>query len=250
MPKFLLSVRSTHEANLALEAGVDLIDIKEPSAGALGAASAVVISEIVRLADRRCPTSVACGELLASAAAIARQLPGSATGGATPAARALDYVKVGLSGCGSIDNWQQRWQQFMAQIPPRSAPVAVIYADWREADAPPPAEVIELAQSVKRSAVLIDTFDKSGPGLLRICSADVVQAMINEIRAARMQVAVGGQLNFDDAVTVAQLGPDYVAVRGGVCKPDRSGDLDCELVVRWRSAVVYPDEARRLSKQR
>src|SRR5687768_4952572 len=106
MPKFLLSVRSTHETNLALEAGVDLIDIKEPSAGALGAASTVVISEIVRLVDRRCPTSVACGELLSSAAAIARQLPGSATGGATPDTRAPDYVKVGLSGCGSIDNWQ------------------------------------------------------------------------------------------------------------------------------------------------
>ena len=44
MPKLLLSVRNALEANLALEAGVDLIDIKEPSAGPLGAASAAVIA--------------------------------------------------------------------------------------------------------------------------------------------------------------------------------------------------------------
>ena len=103
MPKLLLSVRSAHEANLALETGVDLIDIKEPSAGALGAASPQVIEEIVRLVNRRVPTSVACGELLASAADIAARLPGSGAS-VTPSTIAPDYVKVGLSGCGSIDS--------------------------------------------------------------------------------------------------------------------------------------------------
>jgi dihydroneopterin aldolase len=248
MPKLLLSVRSTHEADLALEAGVDLIDIKEPSAGALGAASPQVIEEIVRLVNRRAPTSVACGELLASAADIAARLPGSGAS-AAPTGISPDYVKVGLSGCGSIDDWPQKWRQFLAIVPQRSAPVAVIYADWREADAPSPAEVIEQAKTVKRAAVLIDTFDKSGPGLLRISSIDVVRAIIDEVRGLRMPVAVAGQLTFDDAVAVALLGPDYVGVRGGVCRPDRNGDLDRERLMKWRSMVAYPDEARRLAKQ-
>ena len=248
MPKLLLSVRSAHEANLALEAGVDLIDIKEPSAGALGAASPEVIDEIVQLVNRRSPTSVACGELIQSAAEIAKRLPGSGPG-PRPGGLWPDYVKVGLSGCGSIDDWPQKWRQFLALLPPRSAPVAVIYADWREADAPSPAEVIEQVKSVKRAAVLIDTFDKTGPGLLRISSIDVVRALIDEVRTLRMPVAVAGQLTFDDAVAVALLGPDYVGVRGGVCRPDRNGDLDRERLIKWRSMVAYPDEARRLSKQ-
>jgi (5-formylfuran-3-yl)methyl phosphate synthase len=248
MPKLLLSVRSAHEANLALEVGVDLIDIKEPSAGALGAASPEVIDEIVRLVNRRSPTSVACGELIQSAVEIAKRLPGSAPS-PTPGGLWPDYVKVGLSGCGSIDDWPQKWRQFLALLPPRSAPVAVIYADWREADAPSPAEVIEQAKTVKRAAVLIDTFDKSGPGLLRLSSIDVVRALIDEVRGHRMPVAVAGQLTFDDAVAVALLDPDYVGVRGGVCRPDRNGDLDRERLIKWRSMVAYPDEARRLSKQ-
>ncbi len=247
MPKLLLSVRSTPEAHLALEAGVDLIDIKEPSAGALGAASPTVIEEIVRLVNRRVPTSVACGELIGSAVDIAARLPGSGAG-AAPAGISPDYVKVGLSGCGSIDDWPQKWRQFFALVPPRSAPVAVIYADWREADAPSPAEVMEQAKTVKRAAVLIDTFDKSGPGLLRLSSIDVVRALIDEVRGLGMPVAVAGQLTFDDAVAVALLGPDYVGVRGGVCRSDRNGDVDRERLMKWRSMAAYPDEARRLAK--
>ncbi len=249
MPKILLSVRSAHEAAMALAAGVDVVDIKEPSAGALGAASPAVVDEIIRLVDRQAQTSVACGELLQSGLEIGKRLPGSALGGPTADSRSPDFVKVGLSGCGSVDDWPQKWRQFLAVLPPRSAPVAVIYADWREADAPSPAEVIEQAQTVKRAAILIDTFDKSGPGLLRVSSLDVVRALIDEARSLKLQIAVAGQLTFDDAVAVAMLRPDYVGVRGGVCRPDRNGNLDQERLVRWRAMVAYPDEAQRMAKQ-
>ncbi len=38
MTKLLVSVRSVDEAEMVLEAGVDLIDVKEPRSGSLGAA--------------------------------------------------------------------------------------------------------------------------------------------------------------------------------------------------------------------
>ena len=41
-----------------------------------------------------------------------------------------------------------------------------------------------------------------------------------------MEVAVAGQLTLDDALAVATLKPDYVGVRGAVCRPDRNGDID------------------------
>ena len=46
MTKLLVSVRDAAEARLAVEAGVDLIDVKEPSAGPLGAAAAETLAEI------------------------------------------------------------------------------------------------------------------------------------------------------------------------------------------------------------
>ncbi|MEX0712176.1 MAG: (5-formylfuran-3-yl)methyl phosphate synthase, partial [Pirellulales bacterium] len=48
MTKLLVSVRSLAEARLALAAGVDLIDLKEPARGSLGALDPAVARQIVR----------------------------------------------------------------------------------------------------------------------------------------------------------------------------------------------------------
>jgi uncharacterized protein (UPF0264 family) len=234
MPKLLVSVRNVAEARLALAAAVDLIDIKEPSAGALGAASAATIDEIVRLVDRRCPTSVACGELIQSATDLVRGLaelnPRDSRGWP-------NYVKVGLAGCGSIADWPQRWRQLLEMLPAATVPVAVIYADWRAADAPRPAAVIEQAKAVQRAAILIDTFDKAGPGVLRLLSIDTLGALIEQARGL-VPIVVAGQLTLDDAAAVARLGPDYLGVRGGVCRPDRTGDLDRQRLTEWRRMIA------------
>jgi (5-formylfuran-3-yl)methyl phosphate synthase len=53
MSGFLASVRSAEEALLALAGDADIVDVKEPSSGALGRVDSVVLAGIVRtLADR------------------------------------------------------------------------------------------------------------------------------------------------------------------------------------------------------
>jgi uncharacterized protein (UPF0264 family) len=237
MPKLLVSVRNAEEAALALAAGVALVDIKEPQAGSLGAASPQTIGEILRLVNRRAETSVACGELRESGADVAEQLFGA--GGDHAATRTVspDFVKVGLSGCGSIGDWPEKWHNLLAPMQ-NLTPVAVIYADWRLAGAPSPAEVLNAAKSLARAVVLIDTFDKSGPGLLRIVSPKAVHALIDEMHESHMQVAVAGQLTFDDAIAIAPFNPDYIGVRGGVCRRGRNGDIDPVQVIRWQSAIA------------
>jgi uncharacterized protein (UPF0264 family) len=243
MPKLLVSVRNAAEARLALEAGVDLIDIKEPSAGPLGGASLDVMEEILHLIGRRRRTSIACGELLDSAFEVARRLSkhfsGDRESGVGP-----DFVKVGLAGCRSVNGWRDELAQFMQLLPLRSASVAVIYADWREANAPPPAEIVGFSRTSACAAVLIDTFDKCGPGLLRLWSTAQVQAMIDQVQRLQMPIVVAGQLTLDDAMLLAALHPDYVGVRGAVCRRDRTGDIDQELLIQWRSMLVQPQAAR------
>jgi uncharacterized protein (UPF0264 family) len=226
MPRLLLSVRGAHEASLALDAGVDLVDVKEPLRGPLGAASPEIVDDILRKVDRRAATSVACGELLQC------DRP-EFDAGYWP-----DYIKVGLSGCASIADWPVRWRQFLQHVPSRTTPVAVIYADWSRACSPRPAEVIEHARRLDRAAVLIDTFDKRGPGMLRLLSMRIIQSLVEEIHTSRMEVALAGQLTLDDALAVAALGPDYVGVRGAVCRPDRNGDIDPAALAQWRRATV------------
>jgi uncharacterized protein (UPF0264 family) len=236
MPKLLLSVRSAQEAELALAAGIDLIDVKEPLRGPLGAAAHQTVHDILHVVNRRAATSVAYGELLQFELNGRLHEPRRETQLQTTLCP--DYVKVGLSGCASIDDWPNRWREFLACLSPRATPVAVIYADSCQANSPPPAEIIEQARKLKQAAVLIDTYDKCGPGLLRLCSIAIVQALIDEVQASPMEVAVAGQLTLEDAHAVALLKPDYIGVRGAVCRPDRTGVIDPQALAAWRHAIV------------
>src|SRR6516225_7472683 len=89
--RLLVSVVSAQEARRALAGGADIIDVKDPTEGALGAPSPRVLSEVVRVVGGAAPVSVALGDLpnLPHTAALAAR--GAAFSGA-------DYVKVGLRG--------------------------------------------------------------------------------------------------------------------------------------------------------
>src|SRR5262245_14015076 len=59
----LVSVRSAAEAEIALAADADVIDIKEPDRGALGPADPTVWQEVLSVVNGRTVTSAALGEL-------------------------------------------------------------------------------------------------------------------------------------------------------------------------------------------
>ena len=63
MTRLLVSVRSAEEAADAVSAGADLIDVKEPSAGSLGAATPEVVAAVMeavagRRPDEHCPRRI------------------------------------------------------------------------------------------------------------------------------------------------------------------------------------------------
>ena len=60
----LVSVRDPAEARDALAGGAAIIDVKEPFAGPLGAASTETIGAIAAVVGRKAPWTLACGELI------------------------------------------------------------------------------------------------------------------------------------------------------------------------------------------
>ncbi len=89
MTLFLASVRDAAEAEMAIGAGADIVDLKDPGRGALGALAPKTIAACVRAVARRVPVSATIGDL---------PLEGDAVRAAvlTTAARGVDYVKLGL----------------------------------------------------------------------------------------------------------------------------------------------------------
>ena len=212
MTKLLVSVRSRQEACLAVDAGVDLIDVKEPNTGSLGRATAAVWREIAELADQA-PLSAALGELRDWDDRFAAELP--------PAFR---FAKLGLAGMAQ-EAWQPRWRRALARLPSSVQRVAVVYADHVAAQAPPAADVLAAARDAGCRAVLVDTFVKDSRGLFAWWSLDEVVAFVDGAQQRGMLAVVAGSLQRDDVPRVQSTGADYLAVRGAVCETNRAAAL-------------------------
>jgi uncharacterized protein (UPF0264 family) len=231
MSKLLVSVRSAAEAEAALAGGAAVIDIKEPADGSLGRASERTVAEVLALVAGRRPVTAALGEL------VEGQLPFAMCG--------LTYAKWGLAGLNGRPSWKQDLitaQGQLRQKTPGCALVAVAYADWQRADAPPPEQVCTLACTQHFGAFLIDTWRKGGTSLLDWLSTEEALRYCQRCRVAGVRVALAGSLRRAELVQLRPAAPDWFAVRGAVCREgDRGQSLDADAV---RSLVDLLHEFR------
>ncbi len=226
MTRLLISVRNAVEARDALSAGADLIDVKDPARGSLGAAGPDAVVEVVQAVAGKVRVSVALGEL--------RDFRGIG-GVAIPCG--VSYAKVGMAGCGNWPDWPERWGVLVRRLGPKVGPVAVVYADAAAAESPEPDRILCEAKRLRCQAVLVDTFDKSRGSLLEAWSLDRLAAFVIAVHQEGMLAVVGGSLAFETIPSVAALRPDYIALRGAVCRDGRNGPLDAERVRRAAQEV-------------
>jgi uncharacterized protein (UPF0264 family) len=223
MTRLLVSVRSAAEAELALTGGAQLIDVKEPARGALGAASWEEVQGVVVAVAGRVPVSAALGELCDD------------RGVAVPSGVA--YAKLGLAGAAGDSAWPQRWEKALGRLPDHVRRVAVAYADWRAAAAPPPADVIRHGSGVGCTALLVDTFIKGRGDLFTHLTRHELEELLAAARDRCWLTVLGGSLSAEAVPSAAELGPDYLAVRGAACRGGRSGVLDPERVHHLAAAL-------------
>lgn len=225
MTQLLVSVRSAVEATAALRGGAALIDVKEPALGSLGRASATTLTDVVHAVASRCPVSAALGEL---------REPFD-----PPLEPSLAYIKWGLADCR--EDWQRLLSAAMrclTQCLPDSRIVAVAYADWRQAHAPPPEEVCSFAIENSMGAFLLDTWRKDGSTLLDWLSLEAIERLRERCRCREIPIALAGSLGVPEIKSLLPLGPEWFAVRGAVCQGrHREAAID-EGKVRQLAALV------------
>ena len=240
-PRLLVSVRDAAEAREAIEGGADVIDVKEPSSGPLGAASvdatlaiAIEVATVPGL-----PWTIACGELveagvdgvLAHVRAVCRGL-GDVARGHAPRPW---LVKVGLSGMAGRP-WRDDLARIGAGLPGGIVQAAVAYADWHGCGAPDPEAICGAAPTIG-GVVLLDTFDKSAGSARAIAGESAVHRLADLARGEGVRLAVAGRISPEDAGWIAGLRPDIVAVRSAVCRGGRMGRVEAGLTARLRSEL-------------
>lgn len=235
MTRLLVSVRSATEARDAVAGGADIIDVKEPQHGSLGRSDVQVWRDVVAAVGNHAPVSVALGEIQDLGSGIGDWDLGG-----------VAYAKIGLAGCQNDLAWRERLRQLWQSLPPSIQPVAVIYADWRQAEAPSPESVLELAAECRVRHILVDTFVKSAGRLLDHWPLAELGRFAAQIQQQDQKLVLAGSL---DAATIRQvlpLHPWAVAVRGAVCQGTREGDVAVELVrALGQFVAIAPNYASR-----
>lgn len=241
MIQLLVSVRNSAEARIAAEHGADIVDVKEPRHGPLGFAGADVVDEVVRELTGRVQVSAALGEW--------QEWDGA--GPCPVVSGQLKFVKLGMAGAAGAlpldDSWQQAIERVRLRISvaanwteacqPRW--ISVAYADHQSAAAPPPDLLLEHAARSGNAGLLLDTFDKRGPGVLDLLGDTALQQLREDCRDAGLLFALAGRLRLEDAEKIVRLAPDIAGVRGAVCvKGDRSGSLNGTLVRQLKQQLL------------
>ena len=235
--RLLVSVRNAVEASAALAGGADLIDAKDPSAGALGAVSVEMLHDIAGTVGRERPVSAAIGDAV-EAAAVEHAACAYAAAGAA-------LVKLGFAGIAG----PMRVATLTAAAvrgaksgsDGKSGVVAVAYADADAAENLAPGVLVEVAARAGARGVLLDTADKRGPGLRELMAPSALAAWVAEAHEAGLFAAVAGKLTAADLVYVRDAGADIAGVRGAACDGGRSGRVTADRVRVLRTQCGRPD---------
>lgn len=229
--RLLISVAGADEARAALEGGADIIDVKDPTRGSLGAVDIEVLHAVVEAVGDSRSVSAALGD-----ATDERAVEVAARAAAS---ERLAYVKVGFAGVADparVEALLAAAVRGVRTVSMRSGVVAVAYADAARVESVPPERIIEAAERARAVGVLLDTARKDGGVLFDIMDEVVVGRWVRLAHEAALTVALAGSLRSADLATARALGADIAGVRGAACEGGRTGRISRERVAALVSA--------------
>lgn len=231
MTAFLASVQSLEEARIALEQGADVIDLKQPAAGVLGALPPELAEEITRFVGRRCTVSATIGDLPCTPHKIAPSVKRMMAAG-------VDIVKVGLFEPQPPAKW---WLELGLLCAHGQRIIAVFFGDRK-----PEGRLLRRCAEAGLYGVMLDTVAK-GEGSLRNWLTDIQLGEFAR-RAQGLGLCAGfaGSLGVEDIDPLLSLKPDYLGFRGALCgNGDRAGVLDAKAVERVRRHIPRTAQGKR-----
>ncbi|MGH8565547.1 MAG: (5-formylfuran-3-yl)methyl phosphate synthase [Gammaproteobacteria bacterium] len=224
MTGFLASVASVQEARVVMAAGADVVDLKAPARGVLGALPVALVRETVGFVAGRRTVSAATGDLPPDPTLVRDAVRVVRRAG-------VDIVKVGLFGPG----WRKEVLRTLgAEARTGTTIVVVLFAD-READL-----TTDLAEIARQGlhGVMLDTCDKLGRGLRACRRGEELHAFVEVARGLGLQTGLAGSLVAADIGPLLALAPDYLGFRGALCGDrGRQGAIDPDAVLDIRTRI-------------
>ncbi|MFU8788198.1 MAG: (5-formylfuran-3-yl)methyl phosphate synthase [Methylobacter sp.] len=223
MTGMLASVNSVAEALQALSANVDIIDLKQPALGALGALETDLVKTIVDEIDGRRPVSATVGDLPMQPEIVYQAVKAMAATG-------VDYVKIGFFPGG---DWPGTLAK-LATLPKSIALIAVLFADTQ-----PDFAVIDAIKNTGFKGVMLDTMNKSSGSLSQVMEKTALARFVKLAQKQNLLCGLAGSLRLKDIAELMPYQPDYLGFRGALClQQRRTAQLDTTAMMQIKQAIA------------
>ena len=231
MTGMLASVRNLAEAKMVYAGGADIIDMKEPNEGALGAAPLQDIHLVVDELWEKCIVSATVGDLPADSAMINEKVIKTAESG-------VDYVKIGMFSDRHIETCLPNLIHCTNK---GIAIIAVFFADMDfDVD-----QAIKAAANARLKGVMLDTARKGSGGLLAYKNILQLEYFVNRAKQNNLLSGLAGSLTTEDIAVLLKTSPDYIGFRTALCdKHERMGSLNEQAIQTVRESIPVPDNLR------
>ncbi len=211
MTQLLISVRNVEEALRALDAGVDIIDLKDPNVGALGALDLVSTEQIVRAIKGRVLADAATSHTLVSATVGEQHVSLCALIEDINARTQLgvDIIKIGVSALF----YDHRFFVEMSKLTHAGVKmVAVFFAD-EELD----LDLLPALQETGFFGAMLDTKNKQHH-LLAMQSQKTLHQFTQLCIKHHLTSGLAGSLKPQHIEILSEIDSTYIGFRGGVCE--------------------------------
>jgi uncharacterized protein (UPF0264 family) len=211
--KLLISPINEKEAVEAIAGGADIIDVKNPKEGPLGANFPWVIKRLRQITPKDTEVSCTLGEV--------PNLPGSMSLAALGAATTgVDYIKAGLYGLKTPVEAVYLMRNVVKAAKDFNPSIKVVvsgYADAGRIGTVDPLLIPEIAHKAQADIAMIDTAIKDGKSLFTFLTMTQLRRFVDTAHNYGLKAALAGSLKKEDLPVVHDLGADVAGLRGAAC---------------------------------
>ncbi len=227
MTGMLASVNSEAEALLVLSADVDIIDLKQPALGALGALDVATVKQLVSTIDGRCPVSATIGDMSAQPDPVFQAVKAMSETG-------VDYIKIGFFPGG---DWQGTVKKLSVLTQQDHNLIAVLFADTQ-----PDLNIISLLKEAGFTGVMLDTMDKRKGSLTQLMTKSEISQFVIQAKSRQLLCGLAGSLGLEEIPELLTYKPDYLGFRGAMCEMHlRVGKLNKQAIMQIRHSISQID---------
>ncbi len=222
--QLLVSAASAPDARAAVDGGADVVDAKNPAAGALGPVSLETMRAIVEAVDGARLVTAALGDARDAASIRADACRFTSLG--------ARLVKVGFAGVHQPDDVVTLATAAVRGARDGDLEAGVVLVAYADAEHPAfsAMELLGVASETGAVGVLLDTADKNGPRLTDLVTPSWLADWVGQAHQARLRVAVAGRLRAGDLPLARRAGADIAGVRGAACDGGRNGQVSARFV--------------------